>query len=84
MTDMGLAGEVMAMEANDNIWMSKEAQKNMSIGAEWYRYYIPPKQSNGGKKKLYKTRKAKKLKKKSYKKNKKYKYNKRKQTIKKI
>ena len=43
---------------------------------------------NGGKKNLYKTRKAKKikktLKKKYYKKNKKHKYKKRKQTIKKI
>lgn len=84
MTDMGLAGASMAMEAIDNNWRRIEAHKNMPIGDQWQRYYIPPKPSNGGKKKIYKTRKAKKIKKKSYKKNKKYKYKKRKQTIKKI
>ena len=52
--------------------------------ADLYPYLNPSNSLNtGGRKKIYKTRKARKIKKKSYKKNKKYKYNKRKQTIKK-
>lgn len=79
--DKVLAAEKKRREA-------KEKTMDEYITAIYDAHMIDSNSYNGGKKNLYKTRKAKKikktLKKKYYKKNKKHKYKKRKQTIKKI
>jgi len=75
-----------AAAAGVGVGAAKEAEEKImdDIPAIYDDYMINSNSYNGGKKKIYKTRKARKIKKKSYKKNKKHKYKKIKQTIKKI